>query len=157
MADAAVFGEVPEPPAEIFGVRMSGQATEDLHFGSQVVFSIMNSQARVTFLDAAAERVFGLVANQHDRIPFAADRVPQMMRDSARFAHATGCDHQVGYAQIVQGFRLINGTYISEMTESKWILRLAKRSTNFFVEAVLMFAEHFRHIYGKWTIYKNRN
>ena len=76
LSDAAVFGQMAEPPFEVLRVRVSRKAVEHFDVCSHIKLAIKDPNFRLSFLKTTAERVFGLIANQHNRVSLTTDCVP---------------------------------------------------------------------------------
>src|SRR5262249_12119298 len=85
-------------------IGMGGESVHYHDFRAQIALDPEDSDARPTLDDATTERVWGLEADDADRVLRIFDGRLEMMHDAPRFAHSTCRDDHRRLRRPVDGF-----------------------------------------------------
>ena len=100
---------VADVAEEFEAVGVGAVGVEGLDFGLHGEFVAEDADLLFAVLDAAAEGVFGLVADEEDEVLGVFDAVLEMVEDAAVFAHAGGGDDDGWRFRGGNGFRFLDG------------------------------------------------
>ena len=122
--------EPAHPGPELVAVGVGRVAADGLDLGAARVLLAEDADELASLLDAAAEGVLGLEADEEDEVPVVADPVGQVVQDPARLRHAGRRDDHGGPVALVErlGRRPRRGRSGPAGSRTAWCRRRSCRS-----------------------------